>query len=467
LATVGWRHNARALARKFQPARAKDPRPALQPSTGVEVPGARRQVGRALLLYHLPTAFWYSDASTVMDHVRAFERYSRFGVHILNTDTALPSRIAELDFQLVIVHYSVFGPGGYLLNEDHLEWVRTSRAHKVVFAQDENRYCGHRFWFLDEIGCDTIYTCLEPSEFDKVYGSRTRVSRIRTNLPGYVSEQMVEDGERLSVPDERRPIDVGYRGRQIPAYSGRGGYEKAIIGERFAELAADSGLVLDIEVGEESRLYGERWPRFLAACKGVLGVESGVSIFDLDDEVTSEYEEIAAQGREVRLEDLKSAPALEGNVYYRALSPRHFEAATLRNCQILFEGRYSGVMEPMVHYIPLRKDFSNFDEVIARFRDPALRRELATNAYRDLIASGRYSYKALIESFDQDLLAAGLEPRISQPELDLVRRALRHGRWRREGRSQLRWTYHGYLSPRAVVHRLAKLRQRMRPSAAK
>jgi hypothetical protein len=431
------------------------------------VPGARRQVGGALLLYHFPTAFWFTSASTVMDHVRAFERYSRFGIDLLNTDTALPSRIAELDFQLVIVHYSVFGPGAYLLSEDHLEWLRTSRAHKVVFAQDENRYCGHRFWFLDEIGCDTIYTCLEPSEFDKVYGSRTHVGRIRTNLPGYVSEQMIEDRERFSIPDEQRPIDVGYRGRQIPAYSGRGGYEKAVIGERFAELAADTGLALDIEVGEESRLYGDHWPRFLAGCKGVLGVESGVSIFDLDDEVTSEFEEIAAQGREPTLEDLKSAPALEDNVYYRTISPRHFEAAALGNCQILFEGRYSGAMEPMVHYIPLRKDFSNFDEVIARFRDPALRRELTANAHRDLIASGRYSYRALIESFDEDMLAAGVEPRRSPADAELVRRALRHGRWRREGRGQLRWTYHGYLSPRAVLHRLIKLRNRMRPSAAK
>ncbi len=109
-----------------------------------------------------------------------------------------------------------------------------------------------------------------------------------------MSEQIVENGERLSVPDAERPVDVGYRGREIPAYSGRGGYEKAIIGRRFAELAAHSGLVLDIEVGEENRLYGGRWPRFLAGCKAVLGVESGVSIFDLDDEVTSEYEELAA-----------------------------------------------------------------------------------------------------------------------------------------------------------------------------
>ncbi|HEY6638971.1 MAG TPA: hypothetical protein VIZ61_14935 [Solirubrobacterales bacterium] len=401
-----------------------------------------------------------------MEHVGAFERYSRFNVRSLNTDTALPTRIAQLDFQLVIVHYSVLGAGAYALNEDHLEWLRTSRAHKVLFAQDENRYCGHRFWFCDEVGFDTLYTCLEPSEFDAVYGARTRIPRIRTNLPGYVSDQLVEDGRRFSIPDRERPVDVGYRGREIPAYSGRGGMEKAAIGRRFAELATDSGLVLDIKVGEESRLYGDRWLRFLSRCRGVLGVESGVSIFDLDDRVTSEYEEIAAQGREVRLEDLKSAPALEDNVYYRTIGPRHFEAAVLRNCQLLFEGRYSGLMEPMVHYIPLRKDFSNFDQALARFRDPAVRRELTENAHRDLIASDRYTYRALIQAFDDDLVEAGLDPRISGNDAKLVSRALRRGRWLRQGRGQLRWTYYTYLSPRAVVHQLRRLRRRMRPSAA-
>ena len=30
----------------------------------------------------------------------------------------------------------------------------------------------------------------------------------------------------------------------------------------------------------------------------------------------------------------------------------------------------------MVHYIPLKKDFSNFDEVIERFRDKDVRKEL-------------------------------------------------------------------------------------------
>ena len=55
----------------------------------------------------------------------------------------------------------------------------------------------------------------------------------------------------------------------------------------------------------------------------------------------------------------------------------------------------------MVHYIPLQKDFGNFDEVVQLYYNAALRRELTENAYRDLIASGHYSYRQFIADFDQ------------------------------------------------------------------
>jgi hypothetical protein len=211
------------------------------------------------------------------------------------------------------------------------------------------------------------------------------------------------------------------------------------------EKAAETDLVLDIRIGAEDRLYGKEWTRFLSRCKGVLGVESGVSIFDLDDRVMQRYRELIAKGAEVTLEDLTDARPLEENVFYRTISPRHFEAATMRNCQILFEGRYSGAMDPMVHYIPLRKDFSNFDEVVSRFRDPQVRRELTENAHRDLVASGQYTYERFVDRFDQDLIEAGLEP-VAGPDAALARRAVNRGRRWRALKVQLRW-----LVPRRAI----------------
>jgi hypothetical protein len=95
---------------------------------------------------------------------------------------------------------------------------------------------------------------------------------------------------------------------------------------------------------------------------------------------------------------------------YRTISPRHFEAAALGTSQILFEGNYSGLMQPYVHFIPLKKDFSNFDDVLRMYRDEAFRASIAANARRDLIESGMYTYQAFIADFDRALLAKGMSP---------------------------------------------------------
>ena len=110
----------------------------------------------------------------------------------------------------------------------------------------------------------------------------------------------------------------------------------------------------------------------------------------------AEYRELTARGVKPTVDDLTTLERWDGVVDLRTISPRHFEAAAFRVCQVLFEGHYAGAMEPMRHYIPLRKDFSNFDDVVAALRDDALRRELTDNAHRDLIASGAYDYAPFV-----------------------------------------------------------------------
>ena len=86
------------------------------------------------------------------------------------------------------------------------------------------------------------------------------------------------------------------------------------------------------------------------------------------------------------------------------VSPRVFEAAAARAALILFEGDYSGVVEADVHYIPLKKDFSNLDEVFERLKDVAALEEMVERTYRDLISSGRFSYEKFVHQFDETLL---------------------------------------------------------------
>ncbi len=393
--------------------------------------------GMVVLLYHRPSSRWFPDASTVMEHVRAFPAHSRFPVHALNVDAGFPPQLAGVDPGAIVLHYSLFGSGKYLLSEQFLDWMDESGAYKVCFFQDEYYYCGRRFEFLNEHAIDCVFTHIEPAYFSQVYGRYTNVPRLEYNLPGYVSEELLAAARRHARPAESRPIDVGYRGRPLPLYWGRGSQEKAEIGVRFAELAAGTDLVLDIDTTEEGRLYGRSWYEFVASCRYALGVESGVSLFDLEDEVRKEYTELRRGGKEPTLEELE-AGALgrwDGCIPYRLIGPRHFEAAALSTCQVLFEGRYSNVMQPMVHYIALRKDFSNFDEVVQLIRDKTLRNQLVENAHRDLIASGEWSYQRLAQQLDGVLTDAGLKPKAAPSAGE----ALARGTLRRKVLWELRW----------------------------
>jgi len=416
----------------------------------------RRQVDGALLVYHRPIAPWIQDASTVMEHVSSFARHSRHRIWEVNTDTGFPAELAQLEFRAILIHYCVFGMGGYRLNGDWLAYLDGSKAYKVAFFQDECTRCRRRFRFLNEHAIDCVYTCLERSEFGKVYERYTGVPKLVSNIPGYVSEGLPEVGRRFALPDARRTVDVGYRGRPLPTYLGRGAMEKHEIGVRFGELAAETGLRLDLGTGERDRLYGDNWYRFIANCRCVLGVESGVSAFDLEDEVLREYHQRLADGLGVGLEELRTLPRWEDVVYYRTISPRHFEAAALRVCQVLFEGRYSGILEPMVHYIPLKKDFSNFDRVVALIRDPDVRWELTENAHRDLIASGEWSYRRLIDEVDASLEQAGLSARPDEAAETTVAAALNARLGRRRRRRLAEWVLFSFLDSRPMQRLLGR-----------
>jgi len=375
---------------------------------------ARRRLDGILLIYHRPV--FVKDASTVREHIDSFSQYSVFPVCSINTALGFPRWLWRYEYPIIVLHYSLFGSKNYPMSQEFVDYIDSRKgSYKVAFFQDEYYFCPKRFAFINEHGINTIFSLLEPEEVPKVYGRYTKVSRVLYTLTGYVSEKLIKAAAKHSLPDERRTIDIGYRGRELLPYMGRAAREKTAIAEIFKEKARGFKLHLDIETKEYHRLYGKDWHRFLGNCRGCLGVEAGVSVFDLEGVVYREFEKLRQRYPSATFDEMVAmlAPVMdpwEGRVFYRTVSPRHFEAAAFNICQILFEGRYSGVLEPMRHYIPLKKDFSNFDDVIDAFLDGGFRNQLAKNAYADLIASGQYSYKRFIEGFDRELMKEGLHP---------------------------------------------------------
>jgi hypothetical protein len=348
-----------------------------------------------------------------------------------------------------------------LLSKAFVDYLEASRdSYKISFFQDEHRFCKKRFDFINHYKLDCVFTLIEPSYFEDTYLKYTKVPKLVYCLPGYVSDAILAASHKYYKPEERRAVDVGYRGRKLEYYMGRGAQEKYEIASKFKEKANGLGLKLDIEAEETKRIYGEKWYQFIGNCRGLLGVEAGVSIFDVEDVVYEGYQRLMASNPRISFDEMSKQLGFkewEDKIYYRTISPRHFEAAAFRVCQILFEGKYSGIMRPMVHYIPLKKDFSNFDEVINMFKNAALRKEVTDNAYNDLIASELHTYKRFVqESFDKVLLEARLQPEMDFKEAERVTEILNKDVRYRQFRGVMKSPRHFQFPGRSLLVPLVK-----------
>jgi len=234
---------------------------------------------------------FYPIASNMFEHIKAFRANSRFPVREVNAYFGFPEVLRELEFKVIVLHYSLFAYLPFVEEEFRAYIAECGSSYKVAFFQDEYWFWPERSEMLNRFKVDCVYTCIEPECYEATYLKYTRVPRLVTYLPGYVSEEMVEVASRVSRPDGERRVDIGYRGRLSPDFIwlGKGACEKYEIGVSFREMAVGAGLVLDIETEESKRIYGDAWLAFLGDCRAVLGVEAGASIFDIDNTIFPRY----------------------------------------------------------------------------------------------------------------------------------------------------------------------------------
>lgn len=364
----------------------------------------------ALLIYHYPVT---GDALTIIENVKSFTYYSKFDIDTVNVEFGFPEDLLNVEYEVIIMHYSLFGCYPFIIGSEFQAYIYNStNSYKIAFFQDENSNCPQRFDFLRRMKVDKIYSCLDPKYYSETYQKYTDTKDIQYYLTGYISPDLLEINKKEFVEDENRSIDIGYRARKLPITMGIGSQEKYDIGKKFNELLKGKNYTLDIEVDGERRIHGKDWHHFLASLKGTIGVESGVSLFDVEGKVEKDYRDYIRKNPDAEENEIYEnvVKKYDNKIQYRTISPRHFECAALKVCQILFEGEYSGIMKADIHYIPLKKDYSNFDEVMDKFNNSEFRKTITENAYRDLIASNKYTYLNFIKEFDTDISDKGFKP---------------------------------------------------------
>jgi hypothetical protein len=377
-----------------------------------------------------------SEASrhTVGQHLRVLEQADR-EVSVVYRNTYLdcpdpltqdrlvpmPQSLRGERFDAVILHYTFLAfhwdAFSLLKWKQVFQWVADLPCLKAAMPQDEADHAELLDEWLVEWGVDVVFSVLGRPDTD-LYPLARQYAKIVPCLTGYIDEaEALEIGARLLPPAERQ-LDLVYRARALPYRYGTAGRLKALIGDRVAGPAIEAGLRVDISTREADTIFGSRWIDFLASSKATLGCESGFTVIDRRGEIKDREAEIMAAAPDICFADFAGQmPRDWNNQRLFAVSPRHLEAAVTKTCQVLIEGSYEGILQPNRHYIPLKPDFSNLDEVLQRLRDVDCLRQMTETAYAEVVLGGHYSYRNFANRvYDvlADRLAAGRDVASSQ-----------------------------------------------------
>jgi len=343
-----------------------------------------------------------THTNTVYEHVMALGRFSS-NQHFYVHSGLSGRRIDWAAFDAVIVHYSARLVTHSVSSGLRKRLARFNRT-KILFVQDEYDLTERlREWIL-LLGFDLVFTCVPKESIEAIYpAQRFPNTRFLNTLTGFVPMEAARPDEWIDPAD--RPLLVGYRGRALPFWYGDLGQEKQEIAEQFRHACELRGLSCDIEWDDKYRIYGAEWPRFMGSCRATLGTESGSNLFDDDGSLRQRFTawQAAHPSGGYAAAKIEVIGELCEKLLMNQVSPRIFEAIASGTALVLYEGEYSGVIRPGEHYISLRKDFSNIDEVFAMLTNPVALREMTRRAYRDVIESGYWSYQAFVAEYDMQV----------------------------------------------------------------
>lgn len=370
-----------------------------------------------------------SFTNAVRDYVQAFGDYSSHRIHYYDMDSG------PLDFDLepfdCIVFNYCFWARCLSVSPAFRERVADFSGLKIAILQDEYEYFLWHEKTLVALGINTIVTCVPEIHWRDVFRDDAfRNVTFINALTGYVPDSLLNVRALKQLAD--RQWTLGYRSRPVPFSYGRLTQEKLLIGQRMKQICAERNIPSNIEVTEDSRIYGAAWPEFIGNCKAVLGTESGSNVFDFNGSIKPAIENYLKEQPNADFETVH-ARFLQGHdekIHMNQVSPRIFEAIAMHTGLVLFEGNYSGVVRKWEHFIPLKKDFSNVDEVFAALADLDSLKAMTQRAYDEVIGSGKYHFRTFIGNLDAHIEKAAFSGKKFEACYGLIG-------WRSSGNSEL------------------------------
>lgn len=366
---------------------------------------------KILILY---SRYRISERETFKAHLNSFKKKKELDVHYLNIAfSKLPSFIFKYKFDLLILHYSFLAGERFYL--DDKKWISKTKEIekiqakiKIAIPQDEYLYTSRLTKLFNNLKIDIICTTLiRDKDIDLLYSQELNNDpKIIKVLTGYLDLSSLDYINKKITKLHQRKIDIGYRARELSfSICGEHGQLKIKVKNQFKKFLKNSKLKFDIEntnstFKTNNSLKNKKWFDFLMNCKYFLGCEGGSSLYDKNGQIYRDVENYLKRSPNADFFEIKNLffKQIDFNIKNFALGPRNLECILTKTVQVLVEGEYNGVLKPWKHYLPIKKDFSNIEEIFEKMKDYNFTQNLAENAYKDIIKNKELYYENFISN---------------------------------------------------------------------
>ncbi len=356
---------------------------------------------------------------TIKNYLSMFGRYSQHDITYTAATKWAKCKKGYLNkFDAVIIFYSIRVCIDGYLSPQFERALRSYSGHKILMVQDDYDNTEQTRKMIKYLNIGTVFTVV-PSEYINIVYPKDRFPNVNffNILTGYISDEIKNYPNKP--PISERPIVIGYRGRKVGYWYGDLAQEKWEIGLKMKKICKLKNLKADIEWEEDKRIYSEQWLQWLTSVRAMIGTESGANIFDEKGTLKRKVNRVLSKNPKTTYQEIHAEflEPFEGIVKMNQISPKIFEAVSLKTALILFEGYYSGILKENIHYIPLKKDFSNIDEVLSKIQDTEFLQRMVDFTYKDILGKYELTYQWLIEYFDKcidsNYLTVGLDKQFS------------------------------------------------------
>ena len=352
---------------------------------GAQPPQWLRRSQRARLMF-AELRDVHAKLSYIADWRSAFLASNRLAVDVCNINNLVSygARLLKLaNYDLIVVSHAAAGDDLTVLTKS-AGWFDRRRAPLAVFLGNEYDLLDEKIEFIRQTGAEYVCTQLPSAAANYLYGTRTNARIVE--MPHALNPLVYRE-----TADSTRDVDIGFIGDIYWPFVGD--RERTDLIEHVEKKAESWGMRIDIR---RQRVDSSDWNRFLNRCHGIVGAESGTYYLNeagklLDRARTYNLKEAPTASFEDVFE--KFYRGVPREISGKSVSSRHFEPIGAKSCQILLEGEYNGILRANEHYIAVKRDLSDIEEAIGRFRDEGFRKKVVDQAFDYVMSEHTYAHR--------------------------------------------------------------------------